>query len=297
MDNKPTTYLQAIDYLKEPKVIERIAQRYRVNMAQGNFLEIYHSTLRGMVKKMKANNLSPNQELTDKEANEFIQIFLFIFLNSYGYSQHLKAKNQMFAMSQDGHVLGMSGTLNEERELWTEEDKTELYKTISQKEYITPLVDAYRKEYPQSDKETFKKVLRMAIDIAMQYLEEEYNPPLNHFELQEFIETVTELTINIGAAPSLFFSVPGEKETKPKIPKDAGEDPFERGAYASVGLNESIDNWSQSKLEQHIKKEAEKLLKKGDYVNKKEVKEMIRKTIVQQYKYLWEKSAFFINQI
>ena len=32
-------------------------------------------------------------------------------------------------------------------------------------------------------------------------------------------------------------------------------------------------------------------------LTKQDVKELIRKTIVQQYKYLWEKSSFFINQI
>jgi len=30
---------------------------------------------------------------------------------------------------------------------------------------------------------------------------------------------------------------------------------------------------------------------------KEEIKSMIRKTIVAQYKYLWEKSSFFINRI
>lgn len=35
----------------------------------------------------------------------------------------------------------------------------------------------------------------------------------------------------------------------------------------------------------------------NEAVTLKDVKNMIRKTIVQQYKYLWEKSSFFINQI
>ena len=44
-----------------------------------------------------------------------------------------------------------------------------------------------------------------------------------------------------------------------------------------------------------MKSELDKLEKV--YLTKKDVKEMIRNTIVAQYKYLWEKSAFFINQI
>lgn len=47
----------------------------------------------------------------------------------------------------------------------------------------------------------------------------------------------------------------------------------------------------QDQLESELKK-LEKV-----YLTKKDVKEMIRNTIVAQYKYLWEKSAFFINQI
>jgi alcohol dehydrogenase class IV len=48
-------------------------------------------------------------------------------------------------------------------------------------------------------------------------------------------------------------------------------------------------------VEDHLESELKKLNKV--YLTKKDVKEMIRNTIVAQYKYLWEKSAFFINQI
>ena len=36
---------------------------------------------------------------------------------------------------------------------------------------------------------------------------------------------------------------------------------------------------------------------KKDMVTREEVKKMIRQTIVNQYKYLWEKSNFFISHI
>ncbi len=48
-------------------------------------------------------------------------------------------------------------------------------------------------------------------------------------------------------------------------------------------------------IEDELSKALDKLDKK--FLTKKDVKEMIRSTIVAQYKYLWEKSAFFINQI
>lgn len=48
-------------------------------------------------------------------------------------------------------------------------------------------------------------------------------------------------------------------------------------------------------IEDQLSTEMNKLEKK--LITKKDIKEMIRKTIVAQYKYLWEKSAFFINNI
>ncbi len=48
-------------------------------------------------------------------------------------------------------------------------------------------------------------------------------------------------------------------------------------------------------IEDELKKAMDKM--DGKFLTKKDVKEMISSTIVAQYKYLWEKSAFFINQI
>ena len=48
-------------------------------------------------------------------------------------------------------------------------------------------------------------------------------------------------------------------------------------------------------VDEELKKAMDKL--DGKFLTKDDVKKMIRSTIVAQYKYLWEKSAFFINQI
>lgn len=66
----------------------------------------------------------------------------------------------------------------------------------------------------------------------------------------------------------------------------------------SIWLNESVD-MGKTEIKNMIKDEMDKLLSKLDkqFMSKKDVKEMIRSTIVNQYKYLWEKSAFFINNI
>lgn len=56
---------------------------------------------------------------------------------------------------------------------------------------------------------------------------------------------------------------------------------------------------TKAEIKKMIKDELSSELSKFEKTSltKKDVKEMIRKTIVAQYKYLWEKSAFFINQI
>ena len=62
-------------------------------------------------------------------------------------------------------------------------------------------------------------------------------------------------------------------------------------------LNES--ELTKTEIKKMIKDELASELAKLEkvYLTKEDVKDMIRKTIVSQYKYLWEKSAFFINQI
>lgn len=56
---------------------------------------------------------------------------------------------------------------------------------------------------------------------------------------------------------------------------------------------------SEKEILKLINQEVEKQIKEfsKDAITKSDVKDMIRKTIVNQYKYLWEKSKFFIGQI
>ena len=62
-------------------------------------------------------------------------------------------------------------------------------------------------------------------------------------------------------------------------------------------LSESV--LTKAELKKLVDEELQTVMDKldGKFLTKKDVKEMIRSTIVAQYKYLWEKSAFFINQI
>ena len=52
---------------------------------------------------------------------------------------------------------------------------------------------------------------------------------------------------------------------------------------------------TEAEVERIIKKELKSINK--DMVSRDDVKKMIRQTIVNQYKYLWEKSSLFIKHI
>lgn len=66
----------------------------------------------------------------------------------------------------------------------------------------------------------------------------------------------------------------------------------------SYSLNESKDI-TKSEIKSMIKDELDKAIKKieKDMITQKDMKDVVRKTLVNLYKYLWEKSAFFINRV
>jgi hypothetical protein len=68
--------------------------------------------------------------------------------------------------------------------------------------------------------------------------------------------------------------------------------------------NSEVRRLIRDEIEKFVtEKEVEKIIDKKikdlkkDMVTREEVKKMIRQTIVNQYKYLWEKSNFFIRHI
>lgn len=63
-------------------------------------------------------------------------------------------------------------------------------------------------------------------------------------------------------------------------------------------LNESKEI-TKTEIKSMIKDELDKALKKieKDMITQKDMKDVVRKTLVNLYKYLWEKSAFFINRV
>ena len=72
-----------------------------------------------------------------------------------------------------------------------------------------------------------------------------------------------------------------------------------RDIVKSMLRSEMLNVPNKAESKKIAKEEAEKAVRKAikDVLTQKDVKQMIRKTIVAQYKYLWEKSNFFINQI
>lgn len=68
-----------------------------------------------------------------------------------------------------------------------------------------------------------------------------------------------------------------------------------RDIVKGVIKSEVSDFLKKPQIEKIAKEEASKVMK--DVLTQKDVKDIVRKMIIAQYKYLWEKSSFFINQI
>lgn len=68
-----------------------------------------------------------------------------------------------------------------------------------------------------------------------------------------------------------------------------------RDLVRSTIKSDTSELLNKSQVEKIAKEEASKAIK--DVLTQKDVKDIVRKMIIAQYKYLWEKSSFFINQI
>ena len=294
---KFSTYLDVMQHLQSERVAVSIAKMHRLDPQDKSFMELYKATLRDTAKDMAQANISPGQPIDRDAANNLLKGFVYVLMAKYGAQQHMKAKKQMYATDSSGWVTPMDASLNEAEDDWTQSDKNELMRQFKKGGYVGRVKQAYLRENPDASDRDFHKAFVFAAEIAFQQIHKYEQPPLMPSDMDDLVDSVIELVLSFEPAKSIFFSDPSMKKRKPQVSKDAGDDPFEKGSFADIGLNEGVGDWTQSKLDQHIKKEVEKLLKKGDYVSKKDVKDMIRKTIVKQYKYLWEKSAFFINQI
>lgn len=127
-------------------------------------------------------------------------------------------------------------------------------------------------------------------------------------DMPEMYEQILQIMTSYDDVGSLFKSDEPKNKQKKPISKTGDGKPIDRNPFISygnnpdgtpsyIGLNESAGDWTEAKLRKLFQDEFKKEIKKGEYMTKKEVKDIIRKTIVKQYKFLWEKSAFFINQI
>jgi hypothetical protein len=229
----------------------------------------------------------------------------FINIVNASNKKYQKAKStpgkKMYALNRQGDAQAMTAfSMNEDDEEWEEEwdkeQREDFINQLYQEGIITKVMMKWQDEYPRAEKSQFDSALKMALDIIMEQ-QARHSGPLMPSDLKEIQDMLLELVLGFESAKSIFKSTEKAKKKPTKRDYIVDPDPFERGSYSKVGLNEEVDGWSEAKLRQFVKKEFETQIKKGDYMSKKDVKNMIRKTIVLQYKYLWEKSAFFINQI
>jgi chemotaxis methyl-accepting protein methylase len=63
-------------------------------------------------------------------------------------------------------------------------------------------------------------------------------------------------------------------------------------------LSESSD-MTKAEIKKLVKDEIEAALKKieKDFISEKEARELVKTMLINQYKFLWQKSSFFVNNI
>ncbi|MDG1949219.1 MAG: hypothetical protein P8J32_00140 [bacterium] len=300
MENKTYPVGSLMPFLSKRETVHEIAQKLGVDMKTEKdwFFKAYKATMNIFVEHMQDFQKQSNV-ITQDELRSLYSTFVNVMKASRKKFDHAKNTpgKKMYAISPHGDAQRVSAfSLNEDDE--DPEAKEEFILSLYREGIIGLAMQRWEQEYPDVSTTQFDPALNMAMDIIMTAAQKSPTyPKLMPSELEEIQDILIELVLSFEPAKNIFHST--EKAKRQPVNRDyvVDPDPFERGSMATIGLNEGIDSWSESKLRQFVKKEFESLIQKGDYMSKKDVKDMIRKTIVKQYKYLWEKSAFFINQI
>ena len=300
MENKTYPVEQLIPFLTKSETVVHVAKNIGADIRKDRdwFNKAYKATLNIFVEHA-ADFKKRSNIITSEELRQIYSTFINVMKASK--KKYDKAKNtpdkKMYAVSPHGDTSPISAfSLNEDED--DPEAKEEFIMTLYREGIIGYAMQRWDQEYPQVSSTQFDPALQMAMDVIMDMAKKSPTyPVLMASELDEVRDILVELVLSFEPARNIFHSTEKAKNSPVKRDYVVDPDPFIKGSYATIGLNEGMENWSETKMKQFVKKEFESLIKKGDYMSKKDVKDMIRKTIVQQYKFLWEKSAFFINQI
>lgn len=288
-----------LNYLTRQETMLEIAKKVGANLKVDKiwFMRAYKAA----IELFTQSEIDLKKSFSSGLKREDMQSLLGSFINVVAASKKKfdKAKsatgNKMYALNKQGDAQSMSAFSMNETEEWSAEQKEEFINKLYEEGVITRVQLAWIEENPDKGTNQFEPALKMAMDILLDQAPRYNNGPLMPSDLEEIEDLLKEVVLSYELTKSTLRSI-GKNKSK-DTPGYVDSKPFEKSAIGNVGLNESVDSWTEAKLRKFVKKEFEAHIKKGDYMTKKEVKDMIRKTIVQQYKYLWEKSAFFINQI
>ena len=262
------------------KTAVAIARKLQIDPTETWFQKTFKHTFLDFLKYGEKLKKDFPEGLRKKEADNLVSIFFRMIQVEYEILQNAYKENKMaFQDSKGEFYVDDSFSLNESEDSDIE-NKKRVYNLLDRKGVIKKVFNKYNK-----DLKSFQKAIKFAYDIVFENLTDKDK----EFFLPSDIEEIYDELIHFMRVYDQLEIVFQEKDKK--------LNPFEKGKYYDMSLNESIDSWSQARLRQFVEKEIKDSVRKEKIMSEKEVKEMIRKSIVSMFKFLWEKSSFFIRQI
>jgi len=281
-DNYPIE--DVVHYLNSERFLSRLAKDIGVN-PNTPWLTNAHKGAYNIALTHASNLKRENpQGIPKSYVESLIETIVNLIKTEHEKRKLFISKNYMMSQDQTGtHHAHPAISLNEDSK---NDDKRRVFELLSQHGVIQRLKNSF-----EGSQHEFRSTLGVAFYFV--YSRFSRRKPIADSDVEQMEIELRELFQNADDT-SLFKS--STKASGSKIPTHAGDDPFESGSFTNIGLNESTE-WTEAKIKRLIKSEIESHIKKEKYLTEKEIKDLVRKAIVRLFKFLWEKSSFFINQI
>jgi len=259
MENKTYPVEILFKYLTRDETAADIAKEVGVDLSVDKswFVRTYKATVELFTQSGPDLKLKFSSGLRREEMQSLISTFISVITASKKKFDAAKSTpgKKMYAINNQGDAQTLDAFSMNETEDWDSEQKEDFSNKLYEEGVITRVHLAWIEEYPDKGTNQFEPALKMALDILIEQVPKQYNGPLMPSDIKEIEDFLKELVLSFEPAKSIFNST--GKSQKNKSNKEVGyvdPQPFEKGSYSTVGLNESVDAWTEAKLRKLSKK-------------------------------------------
>lgn len=281
----------------------KIAANLGIDPFKDWYDKAYASALRGIIRMIEDEQYQWNTELSAIEQKLYYEGFKNKLQSIKQKMDNYKQKHMMTGPIVPGKSTPMQhASINEGlSQLWSQKDSDAIFDALQN----AGVTGKARKKFQDKHgtHRGFSRAYAEALQNIIPRIKASSKPPFDHSDLKKWEPRIYAIVLHHEPKGSIHRPVKSNDDHESwaniigRIPKNAGEDPFEKGTYAKIGLNEATGDWTEAKIKKLIDKEVTSILKKEKYLTEKEIKEIIRNSIIRMFKFLWEKSSFFIKQI